>query len=154
MKNLCYGLGSLILVITSCETETKAPVEVQQSLEKKYPGISKVQWDLEKDGSWEAEFVKNGVKTAVTFLSDGSLKETEEELSWSNFPSNAQAYIKKEYPNKKIEDYTKISDSKGIITYEAEVDDKDIIFDVEGHFLKNEIETIQENNYGISTPKK
>jgi len=37
---------------------------------------------------------------------------------------------------KKIKEAAKITDAKGVVTYEAEVTGKDLIFDASGKFLK------------------
>jgi hypothetical protein len=46
------------------------------------------------------------------------------------------SYIKTNYKDKKIRESAKITNSTGVVTYEAEVDDKDVIFDSNGKFLK------------------
>jgi hypothetical protein len=45
-------------------------------------------------------------------------------------------YLQANYANKKIKESAKITSAAGIITYEAEVEDKDLIFDGNGKFLK------------------
>ncbi|MBC7865300.1 MAG: hypothetical protein IAF38_20155, partial [Bacteroidia bacterium] len=42
---------------------------------------------------------------------------------------------------KKVKEAAKITDAKGVVTYEAEIDNADYIFDSTGNFLKKEIES-------------
>ena len=141
MKKLVIAISCIALIgLTSCKGSKTAPQNFQTGLSKLFPGVSNVDWDNEKDGTWEAEFVKNGIKTSVSFNQDGILKEVEEEIELSQFPTAAQNYLKSNFPNKKIKDISKMTDSKGVVTYEAEVDDQDLIFDAQGNFLKIENE--------------
>jgi len=137
MKKLFLTLGLVsILASASCKEGTKVPQLVQTNLEKLFPGISKVDWDHEKDGSWEAEFKNNGIKTSVTFNLDGAWKEIEEEIGLAEFPQAAQSYYKQNYPGQKVKEIAKMTDNKGVITYELEVKGTDLIFDAQGNFIK------------------
>ncbi|MGV8963267.1 MAG: PepSY-like domain-containing protein [Candidatus Saccharimonadaceae bacterium] len=137
MRKIFIPIGLLaILTFGSCRENKKAPESMQASMEKLFPGISKVEWDDEEDNTWEAEFKNNGIKTSVTFNADGSLKEIEEEIALADFPQAAQNYLKQNYPGEKTEDITKMTNDKNIITYEAEVKDLNLIFDPQGNFIK------------------
>jgi hypothetical protein len=58
------------------------------------------------------------------------------EIKIDELPANAKAYVAKHYAGQKIKEAAKITDSKGVVTYEAEVKGKDLIFDNTGKFLK------------------
>jgi hypothetical protein len=152
MKKLVIAISCIALIgLTSCKGSKMAPQNFPTGLSKLFPGVSNVDWDNEKDGTWEAEFVKNGIKTSVTFNNDGSLKEVEEKIELSQFPVPAQNYIKSNFPNKKMKDISKMTDSKGVVTYEAEVDDQDLIFDAQGNFLKIENEDKEDAKTATTT---
>ena len=66
----------------------------------------------------------------------GNILETEVEINMDNLPANAKSYISKNYAGQKIKESAKITDSKGAVTYEAEVNGKDLIFDSNGNFIR------------------
>lgn len=137
MRKIFIPIGLMaILIFAGCKENKKAPQSMQVSMEKLFPGISKVEWDNEEDNTWEAEFKNNGIKTSVTFIADGTLKEIEEEIALADFPQAAQNYLKQNYPGEKVEDIAKMTDNRNIVTYEAEVKDFDLIFDAQGNFMK------------------
>lgn len=150
MKKIVIAISCVIAFsLTSCKEIKNVPTGIKSQISTKYPGISNLDWDQEKDGSWEAEFKNNGIKTTVSFLANGSIKEVEEEIALSDFPVTAQQYLNQKYLGKKIKDISKMTDAQGLVTYEAEVDDLDLIFDAQGNFLKFENENEKE---GAVTP--
>ena len=58
------------------------------------------------------------------------------EINVDALPSNVRDYVSKHHVGEKIKEAAKISDSKGTITYEAEIKGKDLIFDSNGNFVK------------------
>lgn len=143
MKNLFLFIGlTAILALTSCNESKKAPQEVQTALESLYPGISKVDWDDEDHSKWEAEFKNNGIKTTATFNADGSLVEVEEEIALSDFPKAAADYVQQNFSGEKVKEIVRITDAKGIVTYEAEVKDVELVFNASGNLIKKDDEAI------------
>jgi hypothetical protein len=115
--------------------EKKVPVLVQSSFEKAYPEVKKIKWEKE-DVNFEAQFEIKEVNFTVVLNSDGKILETEEEIKVNQLSKNIEAYVAKNYPNKKIIAAAKITDSKNILTFEAEIKGKDLIFDTKGNFVK------------------
>lgn len=111
------------------------PVSVQKSFQKKFPNSKEVKWGKEKD-NYEAGFKVKGTETSVVINSSGNILETETEINSNALSASIKEYIAKNYPNQKIKEAAKITDTKGMITYEAEVNGKDLIFDSKGKFLK------------------
>ena len=66
----------------------------------------------------------------------GTIVETEIQISVSELPVVVRDYMKKNYPGLKIEDAARIVRSNGEVNYEAEVHGKDVVFDVNGKFIK------------------
>lgn len=108
---------------------------VQNGFQKQFPAVKDVQWEKE-NGNYEAEFKANGKKTSVVVSPSGSVLETETEMSITLLSAPVKTYIAKNYPNQKIKEAAKITDGKGIATYEVELVGKDLIFDSKGNFLK------------------
>ena len=111
------------------------PSVVQTSFQKQFPDAKNVKWEKEH-GNFEAGFKSNGVETSVVINPSGTLIETEKEIKISELPASATAYIAKTYPKQKIKEAAKITNAKGEVTYEAEIKDKDVLFDNKGKFLK------------------
>ena len=76
----------------------------------------------------------------------GNILETEIEIKVDALPANAKAYISKNYAGQKIKEATKITDNKGVVTYEAEIKGKDLIFDSNGNFIKGKTEQEKDND--------
>lgn len=89
-----------------------------------------------KNSNYEAGFEVAETGYSILIDASGNIIETEIEISIDALPANAKTYVVKNYPGKKIKEATKITDAKDIITYEVEVNDKDLIFDNSGKFLK------------------
>ena len=115
------------------------PATVSAAFNKSFPGSSKVKWEKEKS-DYEAGFMQNGKTMSAVFDSKGSLKETEVVIKTSELPTGVQQYLKTNYKGSKIQEAAKITRANGEVLYEAEVNKKDLIFDVKGNFLKAQSE--------------
>lgn len=127
--------ASMVLINAQKIQQKDIPALVQARLQKQFPDAKNIQWEKEH-GNYEAGFQSKGIKYSVLVNSSGTLLETEVPVAISSFPAQSKAFILKKYPNQKIKETSKITDSKGVVTYEAEVNGKDLIFDTKGNFLK------------------
>jgi uncharacterized membrane protein YkoI len=133
---LSLGLGS---AYAQKIKEAEVPAAVKDGFKKQYPNAKVSEW--EKEGAnFEAEFKHNKVETSVVIDATGSILETEVEIAVKELPAAATEYITKNYAGYKVEEAVKITDSKGNISYEAEVEkgkeEFDLIFDSKGGFIK------------------
>jgi len=112
------------------------PAAVKTKFASMYPAVKKVKWGQE-GVNYEAEFDVNEVETSVLFDATGNALETETEIKASELPKSVTDYCTKTWAGKKIKEASKITDSKGVITWEAEIDGIDQIFDANGTFLKS-----------------
>ena len=124
------------------ENESKeklvVPAAVKSALVQKYPAASKVTWEKEK-GNYEANWGgKSGEDVSVMFTPSGQFIEVVNAITTSQLPAPVTAYVKTHYKGAKITEAGKVTDAKGTITYEAEVNRKDVIFDEKGNFVKVE----------------
>ncbi|HUS03131.1 MAG TPA: PepSY-like domain-containing protein [Chitinophagaceae bacterium] len=114
------------------------PVAVKSALSKKYPTATKITWEKE-NGNYEANWGgKEGEDNSVQFTPSGNFIEVINVIPVSQLPAPVIAYIKAHYKAAKITEAGKVTDAKGKIFYEAEVKKKDLIFDVNGNFIKSE----------------
>ncbi len=134
MKTVIISTLLIVSTLTACKQKQSPPSIAISEFSKMYPG-AKADWSKEDDGTWEIEFSNNGVKTTVTFLSDGVLKEIEEKTNYDSLPANAKVYLENN-SLKKVEDVEKITTADKHLTYEVEVNESEILFDESGNFLK------------------
>ncbi|MEO5782848.1 MAG: PepSY-like domain-containing protein [Ginsengibacter sp.] len=114
------------------------PAAVKTALSKKYPAATKVTWEKE-DGNYEANWGgKGGEDNSVQFTPKGDFIEIVNAIPVSQLPAPVAVYIKAHYKGAKITEAGKVTDAKGKISYEAEVNRKDIVFDEKGNFVKTE----------------
>lgn len=114
------------------------PATVREALQKKYPKATGVSWEKEK-GNYEANWGgKSREDNSVQFTPSGEFIEIVNALPVSSLPKNIVDYVNKNYHNAKITEAGKVTDAKGMIYYEAEVNRKDLVFDDKGNFIKAE----------------
>ncbi len=115
--------------------ETQVPSAVRNGFYKEYPNITKVKWDKEKD-KYEASFDVKNIPNSVLFSASGSIIETETSISLSQLPKGVIEYVRTNYMGQKVVGAAKITDAKGVATFEAEIKKGDLLFDTNGKFLK------------------
>jgi hypothetical protein len=111
----------------------KVPALVKAAFAKQHPGTS-VKWEME-NGKYEAGFKDKGTTTSVLYTADGTMTESETDIKIADLPKAVMDYVKAHYKGK-IKEGAKITTAAGVVTYEAEVDGKDVIFDSTGKFIK------------------
>ena len=117
---------------------SEVPSAVKTALAQKYPAAKDVAWENEK-GNYEAAWGgKSKEDNEVLFTPEGNLVETVVAIPVTSLPAGVSAYVKKTYPGAKIKEAGKVTDASGKISYEAEVNKKDLIFDESGNFIKAE----------------
>ena len=142
-----FGLIAILLTLNAVtfaqeknekQNKVVVPSAVKTALSKKYPDASKVTWERE-NGNYEANWGgKSGEDNSVQFTPAGDFIEIVNAISISELPPPAIAYVKEHYKGAKITEAGKVIDAKGTLSYEAEVNRKDIIFDEKGNFVKAE----------------
>ncbi|MFT3674299.1 MAG: PepSY-like domain-containing protein [Chitinophagaceae bacterium] len=135
---LLAGFASLgVPAQQKTETTATPPVSVKTAFEKKFSGASKVKWEKE-DNDYEVNFVFQKKEMSAVFDNQGTWKETEEEIKVTELPVAAMTYIKSQYKGAKIKEAAKITKAGGGINYEAEINKKDVLFDEQGRFIREE----------------
>jgi uncharacterized membrane protein YkoI len=100
---------------------SKVPAPVKAAFAKKFAAAAAVEWGKENAKEYEAGFTFNGKSASANFLADGSWVETEMEISVSEAPAPVTAAVQKKHPGTNIIKLYKIDNSKGELTYEAEI---------------------------------
>lgn len=132
---LLVAMASVSFANAQKVSEKEVPAVVKSALQKSHPNAKGLKWEKE-EGNYEAGFKVGEADYSVLIDASGKILETEGEIKMEELPANAKAYVAKNYAAQKIKEVAKITDSKGVVTYEVEVKGKDLIFDNAGKFLK------------------
>lgn len=132
MKKFTLLIVLLVAAQVAFAQKSKVPQVVQSAFTTAYPNAVDVDWEKE-DGNYEAEFDSaSGREMSVVFDANGGLLETEVPIVFSELPKAAQEALK----GKKVKETAKITNAKGVVSYEAEVRRKDLMFDAQGNPVK------------------
>ncbi|MEC5146360.1 hypothetical protein UNH65_22585 [Chitinophaga sp. 180180018-2] len=129
--------ASLLCSIAASAQKVNVPAAVKAALAKQFPTAANVKWELEK-GNYEAGFKENNQHVSAVFDASGKWLETESAIPKTELPKQAAEYISSHYKNGKIKETAKIQKAGGEVNYEVEVNGKDVIFNSDGTFLKEE----------------
>ena len=135
-KLLIVSLGCLcLMMVVYAQKSISVPAVVKSALIKKYPQASKATWEKEK-GNYEANWGgKSGEDNSVMFTPVGVFIEIVNAINVSELPANVAPYVKSHFNGAKITEAGKVTDAKGVQTYEAEIKGKDLIFDLNGKYM-------------------
>ncbi|MEP0984363.1 PepSY-like domain-containing protein [Ekhidna sp.] len=133
MKNLAIIIAlSIAFSLQSCAQNKKgnrAPEKVKTAFNEKFPDAKKVEWEMENDSEWEAEFKMKGKEYSANFSTDGEWRETEYEIKESEIPANIRAILDENFTDYEIED-AEIAETPAGISYEMEIEADDEEFEV------------------------
>jgi len=116
--------------------ESQVPAAIKQAFQKAYPGTAAT-WDKER-GNYEANFKQNGKAMSSVIDPKGSIIETETDIAVNELPLAIHQYIKQHYKGAAIKEAARIVKADGDVNYEAEVNNKDVVFDAAGKFIREE----------------
>jgi len=138
MKKLALMMvAAMITSLTFAQKlqEKDVPAPVKTAFQKNFPQAKVEKW--EKEGvNFETEFELNKSEQSVLFDAQGGIIETEIEIEISELPNGIVDYVKTNYKGQSVKEAAKISDTKGTLTYEAEIKGMDLLFDSNGKFIK------------------
>ena len=125
--------------------EAEVPDRVKAEFTKQYPTTKVDNW--EKEGAnYEAEFKVNNVETSAIYDERGKFIQTETEINVTELPPAVTEYITKNLAGKNTTEAEKITDASGMVSYEAEVDNAEYLFDSKGSFVRKEMEEQDDMN--------
>ena len=133
---LLLAIGFTAITATAQKVkETDVPAEVKAAFTKNYPNVKAKGWEKE-DGNYEVEFDSNKNEMTLVIDRKGNVVQTETEIKVSELSKIITDYCAKNYAGKKIKEASKIVDAKGVITFEAEIEKMEVLFDANGKFIK------------------
>ncbi len=116
------------------------PAVVKNANLKKYPEskMHHITWERE-NGNYEANWGgKDGEANSVTYTPSGVFIEIVKEIPPKDLPKGVLSYIKEHYKGPRFGDVGRVWDARGKTSYEVEINRKDVIFDENGNFVKEE----------------
>lgn len=144
MKKLIVFLAAAAFAIqVNAQTESEkiadkdVPTAVSGTFTKTHPNAKMVSWK-KKDGKYAAEYDENSSKTWSIYDASGKLVETKVKIKESEAPQSIVDYANKNHNDILGKEYYKMTDAKGNVTYAYKANDKKIIFDSKGAYLKTE----------------
>jgi hypothetical protein len=120
--------------------KANVPANVKGECMKRFPESAKykVAWEKEK-GNYEANWGgKSGEDYAAMFTPGGEFIELVKAIPVSQLPVTAIKYVKDHEKGAAIKEAGLVTDPNGVVTYEAELKGKELIFDKNGTFIKAE----------------
>jgi hypothetical protein len=118
-------------------TDKDVPTVVSGTFTKSHPNAKMVSWK-KKDGKYAAEYDENSTKTWSIYDASGKLVETKTKIKESEAPQSVADYANKNHKDILGKEYFKMTDAKGAVTYGVKVNDKKLIFDSKGNYIKTE----------------
>jgi len=115
--------------------QKEIPTNIKEAVYKTFPNAQNVGWEIE-NGNYEAKFTDGDYQRSLLFNKDAKVLETETKISVVDLPVRIVQYVTTAYKGLKISEAARIIDSSGVVTFEAEVNGKDLIFNDEGAFLR------------------
>jgi Putative beta-lactamase-inhibitor-like, PepSY-like len=117
-----------------------APAAVKAAFKQRFPTVTKVSYDHEKNGEYEAEFKMDGVKMSANFTPEGAWRETEREIAATALPAAVSQSIAAKYPKATIVGAAKIETVDKGTRYEADLKTglkkSEVLFDESGNVVK------------------
>ncbi len=130
-----FLLPIILFSIFSCEPsavkDIKVPDVVKKAFAKKYPNEKKENWNIDRNGSYEAKFKEGGETFKADFTPDGMWIETETSLKEKDLPKAVKKAIEDQYKGIKIVEIERTDHHKKGIFYDVEFKENGKKFDIE-----------------------
>lgn len=131
-------LGVVMLLTIQAQSqsvkEKEVPKVVLQKMLSLYPDAKNVKWEME-DGMYEGEFKQNKSEVSVMLSRDGMVAFTEAQVEVASLPAGLLNYVADNYPGAVISEASKVTDSKGMVSYELEIGGDEYVFDTNGNLI-------------------
>lgn len=127
----------------------EVPQKVLSAFNQKFPNITKVEWGMEDENEWEAEFKMNGKQYSANFTLNGEWKETEYEIKRSEVPATILAILDQNFEDYDLEE-AEISETASGKSYEIKIEveeqEFEVVIDPQGKFTKKMVDEEDEDN--------
>ncbi|MDG1976182.1 MAG: PepSY-like domain-containing protein, partial [Akkermansiaceae bacterium] len=120
MKNLIVQfLLATVLSFTSF-ADLDVPETVKDTFRQKYPNAPEPTWEVDTNGSYEANYRINGVKYRADFTKEGIWTETENNIDFNELPPDVRSAYLLKYSSEDFRDAEAVDSATQGIFYEIE----------------------------------
>lgn len=134
-----------IFIISCCEQKVEVPEKVISSFETMFPTATDVEWEMEEENEWEAEFELEGKEGSACFTGNGEWIETEYEIE--SLPETIETILNETYPGFEI-DEIEILETPDFNGYEIEMEkgeeEIEILISSKGEIIEVDMEKEEE----------
>ncbi len=149
MKKLIILLAGMVMLSCNETADTDDTAEVSMSpmdiakeaFASDHAGVNATEWE-EENGMYEVSFMKDGVEHSIVYNSEGNIVEEEHELNVDELPEAVKTSANNAGA---ITEACKVTKADGTISYEVEIDGKDMVYDAEGNLLGTEEDEDDDN---------
>lgn len=147
-------LAATAAILTGCEnaaeetTEEEVVIEEVSSMDKAkaqfaldYPDAVDGVWE-DREGNFQVSYRKDNVERHVIYDMNGGKVREEMILAEDAVPAGAKAYVAEQGGS--VIEATMITKANGTVEYEVQSDGKNLLFDKDGTFLRENIEALPE----------
>lgn len=154
IKLLIIALFAAISAIACNQTLIKidVPKAVKDAFAAKYPTAQKVEWEMEEEGEYEAEFKLSGKEMSANFKADGTWIETETAIKSKDLPQAVKDAISSEFPDYEIEEAEQLERPDLAMGYEVELENEEtdeemsVVFTADGKVLEKKMSEDDDDN--------
>ena len=114
------GIGFLI-----AQSPISVPEAVQDAFTARYPAATSVDWEMEGEGEYEAEFRLNNQRMSAVFATDGTWLETETAIRKGNLPAAVKSAIRTSYAGFDVEEAEQVERPDQPMVYELELENEE-----------------------------
>jgi len=136
---LLVGVLCTVKAFSQDVPDRKVPPVVKAAKHKKFPSDSPVLWDMVK-GNYRANWGgKSGEDTSAQFTPAGGFIQWARVVPVSSLPSYIPSYVDAHYEGARIRKASRTTDARGRHGYEVRTMGNEMLFDVKGGFIKEEL---------------
>jgi acyl-CoA synthetase (AMP-forming)/AMP-acid ligase II len=116
--------------------EKEVPTAVTAAFYKAHPTLKDVDWSRDKE-YYVAKYEIEKADIWTYYDAAGKVLKAKMAIVAGALPAPIMEYVKKTYKEDEVKDAYKITDSEGVVTYEAKVKDMNLFFNSKGDFIKS-----------------
>ena len=122
-----------------------APETVVDAFRQQYPDAPEPTWEVDTNGSYEANFRVNGIKYRADFTKEGIWTETENNIDFNELPPDVRSAYLLKYSSEDFRDAEAVDSATQGLFYEIEIvsgtSKIDVMFDAKGKVLNPGVPT-------------
>ncbi len=140
----------------SMQVAFAVPEVVERVFEKQYPDAKDVEWEVDSNGYWEADFSLEDVKYRADFRESGQWIETETSIEFSELPDAVQTAVRESYPDEDISEVEKVDSALRGVFFDVEFEragkNQDVEYLANGERVKKVVDNLESSAGALFEP--